>query len=274
MSTLLAWWLILSLVSAKLTIVTAGHEPWVNNSRWIKGDKIAFLHSRPRKPGDWVMREYLPSHASSGVHFHNRGEANTVLSGTLYMGFGDKVDASHVVALPPGSYIYVPAGVHHYAITKDSSVLLEERGEGLFHSTRVAKGSAHHSSDAKPIIVIAGREQWKPQRRFAESTMLLRRGPTGDHEWRENIRANYISPVHLHRVGEATTVLSGREWLGVGDTRDLRHATLLGPGSFVYIPAGLHHYVITGSQPVVVQGSATGTLRTVFIPARGNSRFK
>ncbi len=274
MRILLAFSLILSLASAKLTIVTGNHEPWVNNSRWIKGDKIAFLYSRPRKSGDWVLREYLPAHASSAAHFHSRGEANTVLSGTLYMGFGDKLDASHVVALPPGSYIYIPAGVHHYAITKDSSVLLEERGEGPFHSTRVANARGQHGSEAKPIIVIAGHEQWKPQAGFAESTMLLRGSRTGDHEWRENIRASYTSPVLMHRVGEANTVLSGREWLGVGDTRDLRHATLLGPGSFVYIPAGVHHYVITGGQPVVLQGSATSKLGTVVIPSRGNLKSR
>jgi quercetin dioxygenase-like cupin family protein len=50
----------------------------------------------------------------SGVHYHLGTEHVVVLKGTVLVGFGDTADYSKVTAYGPGSFIVIPAGVHHY----------------------------------------------------------------------------------------------------------------------------------------------------------------
>ena len=47
----------------------------------------------------------------------------TVLSGTWYIGFGEKFDESKLIALPPGSYYTEPANKPHFVLTKEAVVV-------------------------------------------------------------------------------------------------------------------------------------------------------
>jgi hypothetical protein len=46
-----------------------------------------------------------------------------LIGGTLLVGIGDKVDPAKMVALPAGSFVSVPAGLHHYAMAKGDTIL-------------------------------------------------------------------------------------------------------------------------------------------------------
>ena len=67
----------------------------------------------------------------------------------------------------------------------------------------------------------------------------------------------YTIPLHWHPDTERFTVLSGMVMFGVGDAVDPSKTTALGPGSFVIVPANLHHWLTTKGE-TILQGSGTG----------------
>jgi hypothetical protein len=50
-------------------------------------------------------------------------ERVTVLSGTFYIGMGDKVDRAGSQALQPGGFLSLPQKMHHYAWVKTPTVV-------------------------------------------------------------------------------------------------------------------------------------------------------
>jgi len=53
-----------------------------------------------------------------------------VLSGTLYVGFGETFDETKVVAIPSGAVYVAPAEVPHYIWAKEGEVWYQEMGMG------------------------------------------------------------------------------------------------------------------------------------------------
>jgi len=64
------------------------------------------------------------------VHTHPDARYSTILSGTLYVGFGGKMDESKLVAIPEGGVYVAPANVPHYLLAKDGDVVYQEGGTG------------------------------------------------------------------------------------------------------------------------------------------------
>src|SRR4051812_16261197 len=56
------------------------------------GAKSALLEGDPTKPGLFTMRAWLPAGYKVPPHVHPGVERVTVISGTLYLGEGDKMD--------------------------------------------------------------------------------------------------------------------------------------------------------------------------------------
>ena len=48
-----------------------------------------------------------------------------MLSGTLYVGFGEQFDESTLVAVPAGAVYVAPAGVPHFLMAKDGEVIYQ-----------------------------------------------------------------------------------------------------------------------------------------------------
>jgi hypothetical protein len=62
----------------------------------------------------------------------------TVMSGTLYMGYGDRFDESAMKALPAGSIWTEPSKQTHFVWTKDGEVIIQVvGGNGPSGITRV-----------------------------------------------------------------------------------------------------------------------------------------
>ena len=70
------------------------------------GVKIALLEGDPAKPGPFVFRVKFPDGARVMPHFHPKPERVTVISGTLYIGMGDKFDAARGREMPAGHVAY------------------------------------------------------------------------------------------------------------------------------------------------------------------------
>ena len=95
------------------------------------GAKLAVLNGDPGKPGQFVMRLMLPAGYVIAPHWHSLAEQLTVISGTFYIGMGDKSDRAQAHALKAGGFHYLPGKAHHYAFVRDATVVQVE-GMGPF----------------------------------------------------------------------------------------------------------------------------------------------
>jgi quercetin dioxygenase-like cupin family protein len=88
-----------------------------------KGAKLAVLYGDPNKDGLFVVRAKLPANYRIAAHSHPTDEVVTVLSGTLFVGMGDKLAPASAKAFPAGSLVVAPAKTNHYVLTKQPTVI-------------------------------------------------------------------------------------------------------------------------------------------------------
>lgn len=87
-----------------------------------KGAQIILLKGDLSKAEPYTIRFKLPAGYIILSHWHDKDESNTILSGTLNVGTGDKVDKSASTALKAGSFQVVPAMAHHYVWASEETV--------------------------------------------------------------------------------------------------------------------------------------------------------
>jgi len=101
-----------------------------------KGAKIAVLHGDPGKEGPFTMRLKTPAGYKIAPHFHSQDENLTVVSGSLYLGMGDKMDMKGAHPLKAGGYHYLPGKTNHYAFSKGPTII-QVSGNGPFDITYI-----------------------------------------------------------------------------------------------------------------------------------------
>lgn len=89
------------------------------------GLKMAVMEGDPKASGLVTMRLKLPPNYKLAPHTHPSDERVTVISGTLYFGMGDKIDASKSHMLPEGSFFVAPMGKPMYAYTKGKGAVIQ-----------------------------------------------------------------------------------------------------------------------------------------------------
>jgi quercetin dioxygenase-like cupin family protein len=89
------------------------------------------------KPGPYAVRTRLPAGFRLPPHTHPDSRIVLVVSGTLYLGYGERFDEATIVALPPGSVFTEPAGQPHFSWAKDGEVTLHATGVGPTATTWV-----------------------------------------------------------------------------------------------------------------------------------------
>jgi quercetin dioxygenase-like cupin family protein len=87
------------------------------------GAEISVLEGNPGAKGAVTLRLKLPANYVIPPHWHSMDERVTVLSGTLNVGMGDKLDRPGSQALAPGGFVSLPAKMHHYAWTKAPTIV-------------------------------------------------------------------------------------------------------------------------------------------------------
>ncbi|HEX6132735.1 MAG TPA: cupin domain-containing protein [Longimicrobiales bacterium] len=100
------------------------------------GARLAVIEGDPSQPGEFTMRLWMPAGYRLPPHFHPATEHVTVVQGTFYVGMGDRFDESQVSALPTGTFGAIPAGMRHYALTKEV-VVIQLHGVGPWSLTYV-----------------------------------------------------------------------------------------------------------------------------------------
>lgn len=101
--------------------------------RWLpqpNGNQQAVMVGNQRETGLYMYRTRFPAHFRNRPHFHPDPRIVTVMSGTLYVGYGDTMDESQMKALPAGSIFTEPPRQPHYVWAKDGEVVIQVTGYG------------------------------------------------------------------------------------------------------------------------------------------------
>jgi len=87
------------------------------------GAEVAVLEGDPSKAGMFTLRLKMPDGYTVPPHSHPTDEHVTVLSGSVMVGMGNKLDESAMKALAAGGYTTMPARANHYVRAKGEAVL-------------------------------------------------------------------------------------------------------------------------------------------------------
>lgn len=105
-------------------MVTPGDLQWADGPPSLPaGSKAALMEGNPANPGLFTLRLRLPANYKIPAHWHPADEHVTVISGTFYMGMGDKFDESKTKGLAAGSFAVMPTKTNHFAFTKAETVV-------------------------------------------------------------------------------------------------------------------------------------------------------
>jgi len=95
------------------------------------GGKMAVLDGDPNKKGSFNVRLKAPDGYKVAPHTHPTAERLTLISGTLHLGTGEKLDEAAAREMAPGSFAVLPAGMKHFAWSSGESVV-QSQSEGPF----------------------------------------------------------------------------------------------------------------------------------------------
>lgn len=104
-------------------MVTPGDLKWADVGSLPPGAKLAVIEGPMNEAVPITARLKLPANYTVPAHWHPGVERVTVLSGTFNYGMGDKPDPQRTTALGPGSIIVMQPKMHHFAWTKEETVI-------------------------------------------------------------------------------------------------------------------------------------------------------
>ncbi|GAB3467746.1 cupin domain-containing protein [Massilia terrae] len=114
--------LALSSPMSNVIMVAPDQIKWVDLPL-IPGAQIAILEGKMDKKGPITARIKFAPNTKIAAHWHPGIERVTVLSGTFNYGMGDKLDEGKTTALGAGSLIVMQPKMHHFAWTKDETIV-------------------------------------------------------------------------------------------------------------------------------------------------------
>ena len=110
--------------TAEHVMLTTGDLKWVDGPPSLPpGSKVAAMDGNPKDAGLFTMRLKFPANYKISPHWHPADEHITVISGTFYMGMGDRLEEAAAKELPTGSFVVMPAKQPHFAMTKVETVV-------------------------------------------------------------------------------------------------------------------------------------------------------
>lgn len=96
---------------------------WTDAKALPPGAQMAVMEGDPSKPGPFTIRFKAPAGYKVPPHWHPADEHVTVISGRILMGMGEQVDESKTHELPVGGFSVMPAGLRHFVLIKEDSVV-------------------------------------------------------------------------------------------------------------------------------------------------------
>ena len=105
-------------------MLTGAELKWLDSPPSLPpGAKLAVIEGDPQQPGLFTMRLKLPANYKVPPHWHPADEHVTVISGSFFMGLGEKFDEKALQELPPGGFAVMATGTRHFAMTKEGAVV-------------------------------------------------------------------------------------------------------------------------------------------------------
>lgn len=95
------------------------------------GMKIAVIDGNPDETGLYTLRLAFPTGYRFPPHFHPMAENLTVLSGTLLLAMGERVEDASLKAYGVGDYLHLPATKPHFGGARGATVI-QLHGQGPF----------------------------------------------------------------------------------------------------------------------------------------------
>ena len=115
------------------------HEAGAGTSG-VSGIRTTVVQGDPTRPGPYTIRLNVPSNTRIQAHTHRDSRTAVVVSGTWYFGYGQMATGPVEKALPAGSFYTEPAGIAHFAETKDTAVVVYITGDGPTDTVYVKQG--------------------------------------------------------------------------------------------------------------------------------------
>jgi quercetin dioxygenase-like cupin family protein len=114
-----------------MTTATPDALAWKDAPALPKGAQVAILMGDPTKAGElFIQRVKLPANYQVPAHTHPYVDAVTVLSGTLHLGMGEKLDTQKGEAFKVGSFFALPPRHAHYAWTGNEETIIQVQAIG------------------------------------------------------------------------------------------------------------------------------------------------
>ena len=88
------------------------------------------LFGNQQAPGTYVVRVRFPPNNLNPPHSHRDNRLVTVLSGTWYLGDGEKADRSKTTRVTAGTFFTEPAGNVHFEFAGPEEVIVQVVGNG------------------------------------------------------------------------------------------------------------------------------------------------
>jgi quercetin dioxygenase-like cupin family protein len=94
------------------------------------GAALAVLLGNPQQKGLYVERVRVPSGVKVPPHRHPEDRVYTVISGTWFIGIGEKFDPGKLEEFPKGSVVFLPANTPHFHWAKAGQYVVQISGIG------------------------------------------------------------------------------------------------------------------------------------------------
>ena len=105
------------------TMVAPGDLKWADVPSLPAGAKLAVIEGPLNEAVPFTMRIQLPANYQIPAHSHPAIEHVTVISGTINMGLGDKLDRSKTKALSVGGVAIMQPKTNHFLWTAQAAVV-------------------------------------------------------------------------------------------------------------------------------------------------------
>lgn len=111
--------------------IPAAEIPWPDSSARVEGTgmraglQILVVAGDAKSSGMFTMMFKIPANTRIPPHSHPDMRSCFVLSGNWFFGYGERADESLLKLLPAGSHYTEPAGMNHFAETRDEPVIAE-----------------------------------------------------------------------------------------------------------------------------------------------------
>ena len=119
--------IVLTLVSVTWAADHVMAEPkdlqWEDVAALPPGAKVAVIEGPLDQATPFILQFKFPADGTIPAHWHPAIAHVLVVSGTLNMGIGDKLDLAKTHTLPVGSVSIIPAKINHFGWTQEETVV-------------------------------------------------------------------------------------------------------------------------------------------------------